>query len=383
MIRFGVAFSLDAIVLLLLLHGGFPAPCCSQRGAAGAPVAPAQEIQKASPGSYQVWLSFHNEDLQEALPEFGRLLEFAPVHVDRGVTGTVNLESPNPVTREEAFRIFLGILRDNRAALIRTASATTGYTVVPGALLAPGTEQVTELPPALPSLITSTVPGIEAPKHKPIRVSEKLQASKLIRRIEPLYPEITSRGRLVVRGPVRMRVLVNEQGEVADVKIYGGGHPLLQRPAAEAVRQWRYSPFCMNGASVPVVTTVQLAVDRKGPSGVAISGATSGRPKAPMSEPVRIGTSLQASRLVHRVEPQYSEQAKRVRIVGSVLLEVTIDEQGAVLDARYLRGHTLARQAVVDAVRQWRYTPTCVDGTAVRVITTVTVPFDLREPELR
>ena len=179
-----------------------------------------------------------------------------------------------------------------------------------------------------------------------------------------------------------MWVLVNEQGEVADVKIYGGGHPLLQRPAAEAVRQWRYSPFCVNGASVPVVTTVQLAFDQEVPSGVAIPGATSARAKAPISEPVRVGTSLQASRLIHGVEPRYSDEAKRVRVAGTVFLEVTIDEQGAVQDARYLRGHPLVEQAVIDAVRQWRYAPTCIGGTAVRVITTVMVPFDLREPEL-
>jgi hypothetical protein len=53
-------------------------------------------------------------------------------------------------------------------------------------------------------------------------------------------------------------VLVNEHGEVAAIKIYGGGHPLLQLPAMAAVEQWRYSPFFVNGESVPVIVTVNL-----------------------------------------------------------------------------------------------------------------------------
>jgi protein TonB len=95
---------------------------------------------------------------------------------------------------------------------------------------------------------------------------------------------------------------------------------------------------------------------------------------------MRVGSSLQASRLIRRVEPEYTERARRATLRGTVLLEVTIDERGTVRDVTYMRGHPLVEQAVVDAVRQWRYTPACIDGTAVPVIAFVQVPFDLRAP---
>jgi TonB family protein len=379
MTRFGLAFNFAAMALLLLLSGGLPAPCCSLPADAGTAAAPHQD---AGPPSYQVLFSFLNEDLQEALPEFGRLLELVPVHVDPSLKGTVKIESLNPISREDAFQIFLGILRDNRAVLVQTADPPTVYTVmretqVPG----PGSEPVTALPLARPSLNTSTVPGVESPKREPIRVNENLQASKLIKRVEPVYPETAARAGITPRGPVRLWVLVNEQGEVASIKIYGGGHPLLQLPALEAVKQWRYSPFCVNGESVSVVATVQVTFDAQGArSGAAIPGAAPAVAKAPAGQPVRVRSLLQASKLIHRVEPVYPDLARQARIQGTVLLDVTVNEQGEVTDVKYMRGHPLVEQAVIDAVKQWRYAPTCIDGTAVQVVTTVMVPFGQRAP---
>ena len=57
--------------------------------------------------------------------------------------------------------------------------------------------------------------------------------------------------------------------------------------------------------------------------------------------------------------------------------QATIDEQGRVAEARILRSIPLLDQAALDAVKQWEYTPTTVDGKAVPVIMTVTVNFTL------
>jgi TonB family protein len=75
----------------------------------------------------------------------------------------------------------------------------------------------------------------------------------------------------------------------------------------------------------------------------------------------------------------YPELAKRARVSGQSLLEVTINEQGEVYKVRVIRsGHPLLQLAAVEAVRLWRYSPMFRDGVAVPVITTVTVPFKLR-----
>jgi protein TonB len=78
------------------------------------------------------------------------------------------------------------------------------------------------------------------------------------------------------------------------------------------------------------------------------------------------------------VVPVYPHTAWRARIAGVVILEATIDAQGRVVNLRVLRSVPLLDQAAVDAVRQWEFTPTRLNGVAVPVIMTVTVNFTLR-----
>jgi TonB family protein len=94
-------------------------------------------------------------------------------------------------------------------------------------------------------------------------------------------------------------------------------------------------------------------------------------------EPIKVGGNIQESKLIRRVEPIYPELAKRARIQGRVVLVVTVDEQGNVTEVRVNSGHPLLNEAVVTAVRQWKYSPTLLNGEPVPVIATVTVRFDL------
>jgi len=69
--------------------------------------------------------------------------------------------------------------------------------------------------------------------------------------------------------------------------------------------------------------------------------------------------------------------AKQARVQGVVILECTISPQGKVSDVKVLRGIPLLDQAAIDAVKQWVYTPTLLNGVPVPVIMTVTVNFKL------
>ena len=94
-------------------------------------------------------------------------------------------------------------------------------------------------------------------------------------------------------------------------------------------------------------------------------------------EPIKVGGNVQESKLIRRVEPVYPELAKRARIQGRVVLVVTVDEQGNVAEVKVNSGHPLLNEAVVMAVRHWKYSPTLLNGEPVPVIATVTVRFDL------
>jgi periplasmic protein TonB len=101
-------------------------------------------------------------------------------------------------------------------------------------------------------------------------------------------------------------------------------------------------------------------------------------PPAQKKEPLKVGGGVQAAKLIHRIEPEYPELARRARVYGVVLLKVTVDEVGIVTDVEPVRGHPLLVPAAVDAVRQWRYSPTILNHEPMPVTATVTVNFVLR-----
>ena len=86
---------------------------------------------------------------------------------------------------------------------------------------------------------------------------------------------------------------------------------------------------------------------------------------------------MQESKILRRVDPVYPELAKRARVDQIVMLEVSVDEEGNVANVRVIRGHPLLDQAAIDAVKQWKYSPTLLNGEPVPVIATVTVIFKL------
>lgn len=115
------------------------------------------------------------------------------------------------------------------------------------------------------------------------------------------------------------------------------------------------------------------------PGGV-VGGVVGGLPDAPPPPPqaaVRVGGQIKEPKKLKNVNPAYPDIAKQARVQGVVILECTISPQGKVSDVKVLRGIPLLDQAAVDAVKQWVYTPTLLNGVPVPVIMTVTVNFKL------
>jgi len=92
---------------------------------------------------------------------------------------------------------------------------------------------------------------------------------------------------------------------------------------------------------------------------------------------IRVGGNLQQTKLISQPRPVYPPLAKQARIQGAVVLEAVISKQGGVENLRVISGHPLLIQAALDAVKQWKYKPTLLNGEPVEVVTTVTVNFNL------
>jgi protein TonB len=113
------------------------------------------------------------------------------------------------------------------------------------------------------------------------------------------------------------------------------------------------------------------------PGGV-VGGIVGGMPDAPPPPTaVRVGGQIKEPKKLKSVNPTYPDIAKQARVQGVVILECTISPQGKVTDVKILRGIPLLDAAAVDAVKQWVYSPTLLNGVPVPVIMTVTVNFKL------
>lgn len=114
--------------------------------------------------------------------------------------------------------------------------------------------------------------------------------------------------------------------------------------------------------------------------GGIIGGVTgSNLPPPPKEAPKRIvvGGNVQQARLVSQPRPVYPPLAKQARIQGVVKLQAIIARDGTIQELQVISGHPLLVQSALDAVRQWRYQPTLLNGEPVEVSTTIDVVFTL------
>jgi TonB family protein len=228
-------------------------------------------------------------------------------------------------------------------------------------------------------------------------------------------------------GSVEMTVVLNGGGSVASATRgpatvgfagarSGGAGPtqngrqvmdILADAASSAIRQWQYDPPARAPLRFYVLVTfrpgqdatisqsdvarggsaaVGRLVERTWPVGAPPPGGASLPPGAAPAppvpgQPIRVGGQIKAPTLVRRVNPEYPPIAQSARVQGVVILELVIDEQGVVADARILRSIPLLDQAALAAVRQWAYTPTLLNGVPVPIVMTATVQFTLPPSE--
>lgn len=92
---------------------------------------------------------------------------------------------------------------------------------------------------------------------------------------------------------------------------------------------------------------------------------------------IRVGGNVQAAKMVKQVQPIYPAEAKQARITGTVILHAVIAKDGSVQELHYVSGPKELMSASMDAVRQWKYMPTLLQGEPVEVDTTISVMYTL------
>ncbi len=95
--------------------------------------------------------------------------------------------------------------------------------------------------------------------------------------------------------------------------------------------------------------------------------------------PVQIGGRVAEANLIRKVQPVYPPLAKSARVQGTVEFTAIISKDGNIEDLKLVRGHPLLVNAAKEAVLQWKYRPTQLNGQAVEVITDIIVNFTLSQ----
>jgi periplasmic protein TonB len=134
-----------------------------------------------------------------------------------------------------------------------------------------------------------------------------------------------------------------------------------------------YSPISGISSQVPVgLKGIEGIIARNIPT--VIPAPIRPKPKPP----VVVVSSLQEAKIILKIEPVYPKLAVVTHTTGIVMLEATIDEEGNVSDLSVISGPALLVNAAREAVKQWKYSPTILNGEAVTVKTSVKVTFRIR-----
>lgn len=324
---------------------------------------------------------------------------------------------PAPAFARRAHLFHRIVLLSKESAMSSRRIVLSG--VVIALLLVTGSWYAGEAFPVRPMLASGTPPAQQATAAA-VQVNPITPENPIPRRVfsTPVYypPELAGTG---YESAVEMRVVLDANGAVAlatrgAVAVSAGragpdseeqrrAMDTFVAAAADAIRQWQYDPpaqapiaFYVGvtfkpGAAASVSQSERGIGVTAGPNGVRLGasgigaasarrvqeavtvsprGAAAGRPA-----PLRVGGAVGAPVQTKRVNPVYPEIARAAGVQGVVILEATIDETGLVTDVRVLRSIPLLDQAAIDAVRQWEYSPTLLNGVAVPIIMTTTVSF--------
>ncbi len=226
-----------------------------------------------------------------------------------------------------------------------------------------------------------------------------------MKKVEPEYPQEAREAH--IQGQVVLRVTINREGDVSKVDLISGP-PMLRAAAIDAVKQWKYQPYLLNGQ--PAERETEAVVDfnlesREGhagdtplpdappaatgvvgdapggiPAGQKNGGIISSTLAAPaVATPLRVRVSAGVAQglLVRRVSPEYPLQARLGRIQGVVILHVIISKTGDVATVDLISGHPSLAPAAIETVKQWKYKPFLLNGKPVEVDSQVQINFTL------
>lgn len=209
-----------------------------------------------------------------------------------------------------------------------------------------------------------------------------------------LGPEAMEEGRLVAAmrrlATARLTFDVDQHGLPVNPQAQDASDPVWGIEATAVIGQWRFTPATQNGIAVPAQCTVDFvwgareldfsklalvrqAMDEKAAAPPDAAPRSTDDPRDMQSTRITVPAPVQAGKLVIWGPPEYPAAAIASGLRGTVRLRVLVGVDGRVLQADALDGDPVLIKAATDAVKQWMYLPTLLNGTPTEVTTEVDV----------
>lgn len=213
----------------------------------------------------------------------------------------------------------------------------------------------------------------------------------LLTRVAPTYPESVKGAN--VAGNIIVHFNIQKDGSTGQVQAFYAdaatrkfaliAHPEVQKAVVDAIKQWKYRPYLINGEPTEVATMAILRFDfckqdsscQSEPAELKVVAVRG--PGTPIAGNVLLSNEEVRAKIVKQVPPRYPQMAKVAHVSGDVVLHILIDKQGHVAQMKVKSGDPLLIQAAMDAVKQWEYQPFEVGGQIVQVESDVTVRFHM------
>jgi TonB family protein len=230
------------------------------------------------------------------------------------------------------------------------------------------------------------VPVIKVPAGKPSgpqRISSGTLAGNLISKVDPVYPDEAKAAH--VQGAVVLRAVIAKDGTIKRLT-YVSGPPPLVVSAIDAVQQWKYKAYLLNGEPTEVETTItvnySLGDSAKGdptdPARRSEQALHEYREMIEMLAAKKIGNGVSAPVLVESHPPEYTAEARQAKTEGIVLVSLVVDQNGAPQILHVARGiGSGLDEKAVEAVKHYRFQPGMEDGKPVAVAMNVEVNFKI------
>jgi TonB family protein len=234
-----------------------------------------------------------------------------------------------------------------------------------------------------------------------IRVSRAVSEALIVKKVQPDYPQEAREA--LVQGEVVLRIAINREGDVSKADLLSGDQ-LLAGAAIDAVKQWKYKPYLLDGNPLEVDTEAVVDFrlpkiiklvpsDATAPAPAAVTGVVGDSPGGYgsqvrqggviggiiSSERVRVSQGVSNGLVVKKVPPHYPEEARKGRIQGTVVMHAIISKAGDIATLELISGHPALAPAAIEAVKQWKYKPYLLNGKPVEVDTQIQVNFTLSE----